>query len=140
MPAVRLDFTGVEVSNFEPVPAGDYEARIDKSEYGESKAGKPVWKIEWTVETEGRQKRVFQTLSLQPQALFKAKGVLQALGYTEEELSGEFDFDPELLVDYTAVVSLGYREYEGNTYNEVNAVYPLDAPAPPAPTKAPSRR
>ena len=77
---VSLDFGNVKT--FEPLPAGVYTVTLKKAEIGLSKNQQPKVAIEMIV-TEPEKyadKKIFDNPSLQEQALFKIKNLIEALG------------------------------------------------------------
>ena len=77
---VSLDFSSVKT--FEPLPAGVYTAVLKKAEIGLSKNQQPKIAIEMlvTAPEEYADKKIFDNPSLQEQALFKVKNLIEALG------------------------------------------------------------
>lgn len=70
-----LDFSGVKDS---PIPdEGEHTGTIKKSEAGVSKTEQPVLRLE--IELDDGQE-VYDYISLQPQALFKLRALMQATG------------------------------------------------------------
>jgi hypothetical protein len=83
-----IDFT--EVKGLDPVPAGKYEAKIVHAEEGQSNSGNPKIEIRWeiTFPAESAGRLVFDTLSFHPDAQFRVKDTLMALGF-DSEFKGE---------------------------------------------------
>lgn len=85
-----IDFTTVE--GLEPIEEGSYNATIVNAEVGMSKQDQPKidlrWKIDDGQEHAGRQ--IFDTLSFHPEALWRTKLALQALGFAND-FSGEVE-------------------------------------------------
>lgn len=98
-----IDFS--EVQGLEPVEDGTYEAAIVHAEEGTSKKGHPKIDVRWMIdenepkEVAGRQ--VFDTLSFHPDALWRTKLTLQALGFSED-FSG--DVETEDLLNQVATI------------------------------------
>jgi len=127
----KIDFTGVEAREFEPLPVGRYPARVSNCLYVEQSArsGEPAVAWEFTVdggEYDGR--KGFMNTSLQPQAKWSTKRILKALGFSDEELEGEFDFEPGDLTDRECVIVIGHEMYEGEKRQRVRRVLSPDAP------------
>src|SRR6266481_1489533 len=144
----RVDFTNVEVKDFEPVPTGRYLFVADDYETGEvsenaKNPGQPkvtfTFKIQEPVTlTNGRNilnKNIwcnfFPTLE---STLFMLKGFMGALGY---DVSGEIRFKPQeimersfddrLFVAKAKFVGEKKNKDTGETYNaknEINAFWP----------------
>lgn len=109
--SVNLDLSGVEVSR-RAIPEGTYAVVVNKAELTKSREGNNMIKLEFEV-TEGPHKgaKLFENCSLQPQALFKLKSVMLALGMNIPE--GSFDLDTNDLVGLNCEVEVGHETYEG---------------------------
>lgn len=109
--SVNLDLSGVEVSR-KAIPEGTYAVVVNKAELTKSREGNNMIKMEFEV-TEGPHKgaKLFENCSLQPQALFKLKSVMLALGMNIP--NGSFDLDTNDLVGLNCEVEVGHETYEG---------------------------
>lgn len=109
--SVNLDLSGVEV-NRKAIPEGTYAVVVNKAELTKSREGNNMIKMEFEV-TEGPHKgaKLFENCSLQPQALFKLKSVMLALGM--DIPNGSFDLDTNDLVGLNCEVEVGHETYEG---------------------------
>jgi Protein of unknown function (DUF669) len=79
--SVDVDFEGVESGGFN-LEDGTYAAEITKAESTESSEGNPMIVVSWVV-TDGPKKGTklnYDNISLLPQALWKLKALLEALG------------------------------------------------------------
>ena len=97
-----IDFT--EVQGLEPIDPGNYPADIVHAEEGVSKSNNPKIDIRWKIsegEYEGRQ--IYDTLSFHPDALWRTKFTLQALGFAND-FSG--DVEDEDLLNRSAVITV----------------------------------
>ena len=119
--AIPLDFSNM--TQFEPVPAGDYSVKVIESSYGTSKrASQPKWRMVFEVdEGEKAGSRLWLEHSLQDQALWAVARSIKAL--TGQEISsetGQFGFNPETFVGLraTAVVDID-DSYDGTPRNRV---------------------
>lgn len=127
---VKIDFTGVEAREFEPLPVGRYFARVSGCTYVEAsqRSGEPAVAWEFTVEgDEYDGRKGFMNTSLQPQARWSTKRILKALGVPDDELEGEFDFEPEDYVGRECVIVIGHETYEGEKRQRVRRVLASDA-------------
>lgn len=154
-----IDFTAVK--GLEPMPAGEYLAKVVHAEEGISGSGFPKIEMRWEVyapeANAGRQ--VFDILSFHPDALFRTKATLVGMGF-DSSFQGEIG--AEALMDREAAITLiiddsGKFDEDGNPYpprNKIRKVRPVEkygksnaAPAleamqtdAPVVTKAKSRR
>jgi len=133
---MRIDLTGVEDRSFEALPAGRYKVKLTDYEMRETKGaegaklpkGTPMINWEFTVvsDTKGdeqyKNRKLWSNSIIHPTTMFNLKRLLKASGlYSEEDLQGDLDFDPEEIVgnseEMVAVVS--QRTYNGDQVNDV---------------------
>lgn len=109
---VKVDFSDTEASGI--VEEGDYLIEVDEVEQKESSTGNPMLVFTFKI-TEGdfKGKKLFHNCSLQPQALFNLRGLLEALGL--EVPQGVMEFDPADLIGETCGASVVHELYEGKT-------------------------
>jgi Protein of unknown function (DUF669) len=102
---VSVDFTGVK-SGGATIPDGRYAAKIIAAEQKEGKeSGEPYMELTWEVTSKkcnGREVR-FDNYSLQPQALWRLKGLLEALEVEVPDGEMDIDFD-EIIADETECI------------------------------------
>jgi hypothetical protein len=133
---IKVNFTDVQSSDFEPIPSGTYAARVTDGEIRESgptakNPGAQYINWEFTIqEGEHESRKQWMNTSLLPQALFGLKGLLAATGrYTQEQIDGELDFDIDEVVGSQVKIVVAQRTYEGELRNEVKRVKPMGAPS-----------
>ena len=109
--SVNVDLSGVETSR-KAIPEGTYEVVVNEATQKDSRDGNPMIAFEFEV-TEGAHKgaKLYENCSLQPQALFKLKSVLLALGLDIPNKA--FDLNLRDLVGLTCEVEVGHEVYEG---------------------------
>lgn len=109
--SVTVDLSGVEASR-KAIPEGTYEVVVNEATQKDSRDGNPMIAFEFEV-TEGAHKgtKLYENCSLQPQALFKLKSVLLALGMDIPNKA--FDLNLRDLVGLTCEVEVGHEVYEG---------------------------
>ena len=114
---VSVDLSGVETGG-KAIPEGVYTVKVNEAELAESQTGNPMVKFVFEV-TEGKNKgaKLFENCSLQPQALFKLKNLLMALGYDIPE--GAFDLEVDDLLDLECQVEVAHEKYEGKTKSRI---------------------
>jgi hypothetical protein len=102
---ISVDFTGVK-SGWGTVPDGRYAAKITAVEQKERKeSGEPYLELTWEITSEkcnGREVR-FDNYSLQPQALWRLKSLLEAMEIEVPDGEQDIDFD-ELISDETECI------------------------------------
>lgn len=109
--SVNVDLSGVETSR-KAIPEGTYEVVVNEATQKNSRDGNPMIAFEFEV-AEGAHKgaKLYENCSLQPQALFKLKSVLLALGMDIPNKA--FDLNLRDLVGLTCEVEVGHEVYEG---------------------------
>ena len=108
---VTVDLSGVETSR-RAIPEGQYVVSVNDASIETSSKNNEYIKFEFEV-IEGPHKgaKLFHNCSLQPQALFNLKGVLEALGFTIPTKA--FDLDLSELLGLECEVEVGHETYEG---------------------------
>lgn len=109
--SVNVDLSGVEASR-KAIPEGTYEVVVNHVEQKNSRDGNPMISFEFEV-SDGTHKgaKLYENCSLQPQALFKLKSVLLALGLDIPNKA--FDLNLKELIGLTCEVEVGHETYEG---------------------------
>src|SRR5215813_11592392 len=108
-----VNFSGVE-SGGRKCPDGDYVAEVTAAEVEESSAGNPMISAKWKI-TKGKFAGVtlFDNLSLVPNALWKLKTCLEALGVDPQEDDVEASDYAEEMIGKEATVIVVNETYEG---------------------------
>lgn len=123
MPPIRLNFEGVSTDGFTP-----WEEKVDheftifeiKPDKGQD-SGEPY--LKFTFKQVGGNRKAWSNFSLQPQSLWRLKKLLVDLGYDEDSLESEFEFDPEEILGKTVLLRFGpQREFNGKKNQDVVAV------------------
>lgn len=109
---VKVDLSGVESSR-KAIPEGNYtvsvnDAKIETS--SKSSADYIAFEFE-VIEGDHKGAKLFHNCSLQPQALFNLKNVLEALGFTIPKKA--FDLDLSELLGLECEVEVGHETYDG---------------------------
>ncbi len=128
---VRIDWNRVNTDDkpkYEPIPPGHYNAEVFEAITSTSKSNNPM--IVLTVRLtddpyEGR--RLTSYYPILENSLWKLKNLLISCGFSEEELSGEEEFDPALLVGEEVMVEVTSEVYDGKERNGVKTVKGLRA-------------
>lgn len=126
---ISVDFTGVK-SGGATIPDGRYAAKITTVEQKEGKeSGEPYIELTWEITSKkcnGREVK-FDNYSLQPQALWRLKGMLEAMEVDVPDGEQDVDFD-ELISDETECIIevTGQKSPDGDrTYARVTGHAPL---------------
>lgn len=108
---VTVDLSGVESSR-KAIPEGQYVVSVNDASMENSSKGNDYIRFEFEV-IEGAHKgaKLYHNCSLQPQALFNLKGVLEALGFTIPTKA--FDLDLSELIGLECEVEVGHETYDG---------------------------
>ena len=109
--SVNVDLSGVESSR-KTIPEGTYTLTVNAANQKNSSNNNPMIAFEFEV-ADGPYKGapLYENCSLQPQALFKLKSVLEALGF--EIPNKAFDLNLRDLIGLTCEVEVGHEVYEG---------------------------
>ena len=130
MAKIKMNFTGV-TEGFDPLPKGIFPATLFETKPGKAlSSGKPkmdlTFKIQEPVEYANRQ--AWLTLSLQPQSLWRVKGVLIALGVPTEDLESEVEVDWDELLGVPCRLQIGHEMYDGTLRQRTLEVLPPAGP------------
>ena len=122
---VKVDFTGVE--SFNRASEGQHVVKIATAEMRESQGGNDMISVAFEV-TKGQDKgaRVFENYPLAENALWKLKGMLQAIGMKCE---GKVQLDLDKLVGKMCIIEVAHEEYEGKLRARVQECRKLAAAA-----------
>ena len=73
-------------------------------------------------------RKLWMNTPIHQRTLFNLKALMRASGkYTDDELVGEVDFEPDELIGSEVVGVINQREYNGNTVNDVRRVLPVSS-------------
>jgi len=110
---VTVDMSDVESGGL--VPEGDHLATIKSASQETSESSGKDY-IKWTCSTD--KGPLYFNTSLQPQALFNLRGLLEALG--QEIPEGPWDIDLDELVDMEFIAVVTHEKYEGKMRSRVD--------------------
>ncbi len=131
---IKVDFEGVESGGGgRPTPDGYYELDIQKvtEEEGED-SGQPYLKGRFNTHIGSV---VFDNMSLQSQALWKLRGLLEALG--QEVPDAEMEIDIDALVGEGCIGEIMNEDYDSKPQPRVTAYMPIDTVGVELEEKAP---
>ena len=122
---VKVDFTGVE--SFQRPSEGEHVCRIVSAEVKQSQGGNDMIVVTFEV-TKGQDKgaRVYENYPLAENALWKLKGMLQAIGM---KCDGKVQLDLDKLIGKICIVSVIDDEYNGQVRSRVQECRKLAATA-----------
>jgi hypothetical protein len=124
---IKVDFTGVTSRTL--VPEGDYVAKPIAAEKTKAQSsGKPT--IAWEFEIcKGKMsgQKLFYNTSLQPQALFNLRGLLDAMGVDVPDGSMTIDLASILEEAPEVGVSVFHDTYDGSKRSKMDDVFPADS-------------
>lgn len=120
---LSVDFSDTETQV--ALEEGDYLLEVDESEVKESKEGNDYISLKFKVaEGDFEGKTVYHNCSLQPQALFNLRGVLEALGF--EVPQGVMELDPADLIGEQCGATVGMETYEGKPRPRITEFFSAD--------------
>lgn len=125
MAKVRLDFTGVE--SYNRASEGQHVVKIATADMKQSQGGNDMIVVAFEV-TKGTDKgsRVFENYPLADNALWKLKGMLQAIGM---KCDGKVQLDLDKLVGKVCIIEVEHEEYNGSIRARVSQCMKLAAAA-----------
>jgi len=127
---LTVNFDGVEAGGAgRLLPEGPIQMEVEEAEIetGES-SGKEYVKLTLKVpEGEFEGTKAWDNLSVQPQALWKMRGFMEAAGL--ETRDEEMEIDPNDFVGCIVMVDIIHEEYQGKTKHRVNGYSSIDEPA-----------
>ena len=120
---VKVDFTGVE--SFQRPSEGEHVVKIVSADMKQSQGGNDMIVVAFEV-TKGAEKgaRVFENYPLAENALWKLKGMLQAIGM---KCDGKVQLDLDKLIGKICIVSVADDEYNGQVRSRVQECKKLAA-------------
>lgn len=120
----KVDFTGVE-SGGKVLSEGRHLLQVDSIEEKEGESsGEPYLAVKFKVVSDkGSGTPVYDNFSLQPQSLWKLRGMLESMGV---EVDGEFEFTPDDLADHTVGAEVVHEEYQGKVKNRISGYFMAD--------------
>lgn len=120
---MKLDFTGVE--SFQTASEGVHACKIVSADEKQSSGGNDMIVVAFEV-IKGLDKgaRVYENFPLVDKALWKLKGLLQAIGMKAD---GKVQLDLDKLVGKTCSVTVKHEEYDGKTRARVDSMGKLAA-------------
>lgn len=133
-----MNLTDIDDRTFEALPAGryilkvtDYEMREVKND-GKVPKGTPMINWEFTVQsdrsgdTKFQNRKVWMNTVIHERSLFNLKALLRSSGaFSNEQLDGELDFEPDDIVGSEVIGVVAQREYNGDTVNDVKRILPV---------------
>lgn len=140
---IAVDFSDTETQQI--IEEGDYILVVDEVEQKTSdNSGADYLLIVFKV-SEGpfKGKKVYHNCSLQPQALFNLRGLLEALGFDVPQ--GRMDLDPADMIGETCGASIAHETYQGKTkarpveFFSADEVGETEAPAKVLKTEDPAK-
>lgn len=124
---ISVDFTGVEAGGGGRLLPEDrylFEVKEVNEEEGQD-SGQPYLEVQLVVadgEYEGT--KAYDNLSLQPQALWKLRGFMEALGL--ETVDGPMDINPEEFVGMMVECDIIHEDYKGKNKHRVAGYFPAE--------------
>ena len=106
----RINFATVDaIADFAPLPDGEYTCSLADIETDITRAGDPMWKLRWAVESgEFAGRILFDNLVFSPKAMPRAKLICASCGL---DVTGEVDLEPSMLMGKRARVTVYVEEF-----------------------------
>lgn len=131
---IQVDFSGVESGGGRTVDDGSYVAEVTSVEEAESESGNPylVWKWKITEKGSAKGAMIWDNTSLQPQALWRLKTLLEVLGM--DVPNSAMVLDIKKIVGKTATLEITNEDYRGKAKPRVTGYAGINSDD--TPTKA----
>ena len=124
---ITVDFEGVETGGmFVRVPEGDYGVKVAEVKTKKSGENKPYLSVMLELtkgNTKGVGKTIIHSCSLQKQALWNLRSLLEACGKKVPSKAVKLDLDK--MAGWECAATLVDDEYEGKKKSVVSAFFPL---------------
>jgi hypothetical protein len=131
----KSNFSDVDsFTGFEAIPAGLYHVKVTdgtetevKNEGGKLEQGTPGVNWEFTVQDgEFAGRKVFTNTWIHPRTMGFVKGLLESSGrFTNEQLSGDLDWEIDQVIGADVMVKVAVRQYNGDDVNDVKSIKPF---------------
>lgn len=123
---LSVDFT--DVTSRVLLPEGEYHAKVKEVEEDESSSGNTMLKWQFSVQDEDpklNNQTAFYITSLQPQALWNLRNLLDTLGV--ETPNGEYELDLPSYVGMDIIITIEHETYDGKKRAKVTDFAPFSA-------------
>jgi hypothetical protein len=129
---IKVDFTGVTAEGGKLLPEEPFKLEVEEVEEKEGEdSGKPYLEFKFkVVEGEFEGTTAYDNMSLQPQALWKLRGFMEAAGV--ETVDGPMDIDPDELIGLVVTGHIIHEPYKGRDKHRIDSYSPVedDEPTP----------
>jgi hypothetical protein len=124
--ALKVDFTGVEAGGGFNIPDGQYVLAVTGvTQKKGAESGNPYLSWEFKVDSgKYKNRKIWDNTSLQPQALWKLRGLLECMGLDVED--GEFEIDLGDLEGELVGAEIVNEKYEGKDKPKVANYMPAE--------------
>jgi len=129
--SIKINLKDVNLSNYEPLPVGTYDAKITGGEMRETSgngklpAGTPMINWEFTLQDADKLtgRKIWTNTVIHETTLFTLKQLLISTGqFTEDDMDGELDFEISDIIGSDVAIVVAQREYNGNVVNDIKKI------------------
>lgn len=136
---ISVDFTDVKAGGGggKLLPEEPFPLEVDEIEEKEGEdSGEPYLAFKFKVVEKGEYEDTvaYDNFSLQPQALWKLRGFMDAAGI--ETVDGPMDIDPDELVGLVVIGNIVHEAYKGRDKHRIDSYTPIEEDKPAAGAKA----
>lgn len=124
-----IDFSDVKELDDEPLPIGTYFLEVSTASLDKSKDGKPYMQLKFVVvePEEHAGRRISDRLYLNPEALWRAKKALRALGFSVDESLDLSDVATEVVGrEVDVLTKIDTLPLDGRKVTRINRYIPLE--------------
>lgn len=122
----KVNFPEVDsISEFAPLPSGEYRCALAAVEMDFTRAGDEMWRLRWQVkEGDYTGRLLFDNLVFSQRAMPRAKLICASCGL---DVTGEVELTPEMLMDRNVMITTIVEELEDDHgVNKVRNEIPWD--------------
>ena len=138
---IKVDFTGVSAEGGgRLLPEDVYSFEVmDITEEEGADSGQPYLQFEMqVVDGDFKGTKAWDNFSLQPQALWKLRGFLEAAG--QETVEGPMSLDPDDMIGLIVTGEVFHEEYKGKTKHRIGSYIADSTAADPEPETKPASK
>ena len=114
--AIQVNFSEVDIKEFEPMPAGSYLVNLVEVEQVTAQTEKATQYMKCKYQVmdpeEYTDRFLWDNLMLEGKGMFRLKQALLAAGFSNDELEAGIDFEPQDLIGTEFMVSISIKRSE----------------------------
>lgn len=122
-------------NGFELIAKGDYEVTVINYQAAQAASGNNVIKVDYEIRSDvlqahQGQKILYDQFTITEKAMWRLQAIAKAAKFPNGMSFNSYQEWADTLVGKTLIVTVGHREYNGNTYPDVKGFKESQADAP----------